>query len=394
MRATGLLVLVGVLFLLVHLLTDGTGIWGYAEAATEAGLVGGFADWFAVTALFRHPLGVPIPHTAIIRKRKDEFGLSLGEFVARNFLDADLVGARLGEADPAARLSVWLSRPENARIAARQAASVVVGVADALQDEEVQQGIREAVESQVRRLDVAALGSTLITYAMEGGHHEALVDAGLRGFGAMIDDNREMLRHRVRTESPWWMPDETVFRTIYAGLQRFVAELIANPQHDARMQLNARMRRFAAQLETDQELRSRVDELKLRLLDHPEFEAWTDGLWADLKVYLTEAADEPESELRRRLESWALVLSRRLQEDRTLRHRINTWIGAVASQVLRSSGPEVSKMIGATVERWDADETSDRLELLLGRDLQYIRINGTLVGGLIGVLIHTIVVVL
>jgi uncharacterized membrane-anchored protein YjiN (DUF445 family) len=393
-RATGLLVVVAVLFALAHLLTDGTGWWGYAQAAAEAGLVGGFADWFAVTALFRHPLGIPIPHTAIIRNRKTEFGVSLGEFVARNFLDPDLVEARLGEADPAARLGLWLADPTNAATAAHQAAGVIVGVAEALQDREIQDGIREAVEGQVRRLDVASLGARGIQYSMEGGHYEALVDSGLKAVAVMVHENREMLRNKVRTESPWWMPDETVFRTIYAGLQRFVTDLIDNPQHDARLQINRKVQQFADRLESDQQLRARVDELKTDLLDHPEFRAWTDGLWADVKVSLTEAAEEPESELRLRLQSWVEALGKRLGSDPSLRYRINTWIGSVVSQVLRHSGEEVTRTIAATVERWDANETSDRLEMLLGRDLQYIRINGTLVGALIGVIIHTLVVVL
>lgn len=393
MRATGLLLLVGVAFALTHFMTDGEGVWGFARAAAEAGLVGGFADWFAVTALFRHPLGIPIPHTAVIRKRKDEFGLSLGEFVARNFLDPDLVEARMADADPAARLGRWMSRQENAAIAARQAAGVVVGVVDALRDEEVQDGIRDTIEAQLESLDVATIAARIIRYGMEGGHHEVLVDAGLRGFASMVEDNRELLRRRIREESPWWMPDERVFKTIYEGLQRFVAEVTADPNHITRRQLNERALELADRLESDDELRARVELVKRRFLDHPDFRSWTAGLWDHIRASVASAAAEPESELRRRLESWAMQLGRRLETDEAMRHQFNTWIGSVVSQVLRHSGDEVTRLIGATVERWDADETSDRLELLLGRDLQYIRINGTLVGGLVGLIIHSVLLV-
>ena len=394
-RATGLLVLVFLIFAATHLFTDGRGFWGFVQAASEAGLVGGIADWFAVTALFRHPLGIPIPHTAVIPRGKDAFGRGLGEFVARNFFDPDLLEERLTEIDPADRLAVWLMRPHNADIVARQAARVMVGVTDALSDEEVQEGIREAIETRIRDVELTPLLGTVAELAMEGGHHHTLVDAALTGLGRTIEDNREVFRSQLHKESPWWVPepvDDVVFLKVYDGTRRFIADITSDRSHPLRSHLDARARELIAKLKNSPELRARGEELKTAFLDHPEFAAWTDDLWADLKQQVARAAAEPESDLRRRLATWARTAGERLATDRPLRHRVNTWVISVVKQGVAQSEEEVTSLIASTVERWDAEETSNRLELLLGRDLQFIRINGTLVGALVGIVIHTVLI--
>lgn len=396
-RATGLLILTGAIFLVVHVFTDSRGIWGFIEAAAEAGVVGGMADWFAVTALFRHPLGVPIPHTAVITKGKDAFGQSLGEFVANNFLNADQLTLRLTDLDPARYAGRWLIAPGNAAIAAKQAASIVAGVADALNDEEVQANLQQAIEGRLRKVEAAPLLGRAIDAAMEGGHHHALFDAVLSGLERTLAENREVLRDRITQESPWWVPepvDEIVFEKVYVGINNFLADLAADPNHEIRRHIDRQASELALKLVHSPELIARGEELKAELLDHPEFKAWSQGLWEDIKAALRRAAAEPESELRTRLEMWARELGHRLMDDAALRERVNTWVVSLASAVASNSGPEVTKMISSTVEKWDAEETSGRLELLLGRDLQFIRINGTLVGGLVGVLIHTLVVLL
>ncbi len=393
--ASGLLVLAAVAFIATFLFTDGEGWAGYARAAAEAAMVGGIADWFAVTALFRHPLGIPIPHTALIPRGKDAIGRGLGEFVQRNFLDPDSLVERVREADLSRRLGEWLREPDNAATAARQAAGVIAAVAETVNEDEIQESIRETVGARVEALDTAALVGAVLDRTITGKHHEALVTAGLRGVGKAISDNRDLLRDRIHTESPWWVPqylDEVVFEKIYVSLQQFIAEIAENPDHEIRRSINARAQEWVEQLRTSPDLAQRAAELKRELLTHPQFTAWTDGLWQSLKEHLTAAADQPDSDLRKRLEQFAITSGERLATDAELRHQVDTWVGNLARHLAERTGPEVATLIAATVERWDADETSQRLELQVGRDLQFIRINGTIVGGLAGVVIHALVI--
>lgn len=396
-RATGLLIATVVLFAATHLFTDGSGVWGFVQAAAEAGVVGGIADWFAVTALFRHPLGIPIPHTAIIPRGKDVFGRGLGEFVADNFLDADLLAERLWELDPADRLATWLMRPESADMVARRAAAVMAAVTEAMDDDEVSGAIRKTIDERVRAVELAPLVGTIARLAIEGGHHHALIDTALIGLSRTLAENQDVFRQQLRKESPWWVPepiDEVVFQKIYNGAQNFISDITADRNHPLRAHLDERAQRLIAQLNESPELRARGEELKTAFLDHPEFAAWTDDLWSELKRNIARAAGEPQSDLRRRLAKWVIAAGERLATDPALRNRVNTWGVAAVRQLVDQSGEEVTRVITSTVEGWDPLETSRRLELLLGRDLQFIRINGTLVGALVGLVIHTAVVVL
>jgi uncharacterized membrane-anchored protein YjiN (DUF445 family) len=393
-RATGLLILAALVFLATHLFTDGRGFWGYVQAASEAGVIGGVADWFAVTALFRHPLGLPIPHTAIIVRGKSVFGRGLGEFMAHNFLDPDHLADRLHDLDPARRLGRWLVQPDNASAVARRGGGVIAGITDALGDEEIQGSIQAAIEQRLRTIEMTPVLGGAIELVMEGGHHHALIDAVLRGVAGTIEENQDVLREQIRRESPWWVPetvDLILFEKVYDGLQRFVAEVTADPEHEIRGTLDTRAQQLADRLKESPELRARGEELKAEMLGHPEFQAWAEGLWTDLKQQLMRAAGEPESELRRRLQAWTITVGRRLTDDPDLRRRVNTWVVSLSRRVVEQSGAEVTDMIASTVDRWDAEEASRRIELLLGRDLQFIRINGTLVGALVGLLIHAIV---
>ena len=390
-NASGLLVLSAAIFIATFAFSDGTGAWGYVRAGAEAAMVGGVADWFAVTALFRHPLGIPIPHTALIPRGKDSIGRGLGEFVQRNFMDPQALVARIREADPAGRMGEWLAKPENAAMAARQASGVIAAVAEAVNEDEIQDNIREMAATRIAAIDAAPLVGSLLDKAIEGGQHEALVSSGLRGITKAIAENRAMLRSRIGEESPWWVPDQVddvVFEKIYTSLVRFLGEVAANPDHEIRHLLNERTVSLVAQLKTSPEMQERGEQLKRQLIEHPDFKAWTDGLWKTVKDQLVAAAEQPESDLRKRLEKLALSTGERLRTDPALRDKVDLWIGTLGAHLAERSGPEVASLIATTVERWDADETSHRLELQVGRDLQFIRINGTLVGGLVGLLIH------
>ena len=393
-RAGGLLVVAALVFVASYIWGAGDGWWGYVRAAAEAAMVGGVADWFAVTALFRHPLGIPIPHTALIPRGKDAIGRGLGEFIERNFVDTDGLVERIDTANPARRLGTWLRDPEHATAAAQQATVIISGVTEALADEDIQAGIQEAVTDRLKNVEVGPIIGSVTDWAIEGNHHQTIVSAALQAAAKGIDDNQQFLRARLGRESPWWVPgtvDDAVFHKLYDAIQSFLAEMADDPDHHFRKQLDVRAIELARDLQTSPELMHRAEALRDELLQHPDFQTWIDGLWTDMKATIADAAETPDSALHQRPEAAFRTGGLRLETDTDLQHKVNTWIVALARQVAEQSGGEVARLVASTVQRWDARETSRRLELQVGRDLQFIRINGTLVGGLVGVIIHALI---
>jgi uncharacterized membrane-anchored protein YjiN (DUF445 family) len=375
--------------------TDDSGAtWiGYVRAAAEAAMVGALADWFAVSALFRHPLGIPIPHTAIIPRRKDQIGRSLGEFVEENFLTHDVLGERLADAHIGRRLGAWLEQPDNARRAADGLADALRGTLEVLDDAEVQAGLERVIEAQVRAAPAAPMFGRAIDLAMEGGHHQRLLDAVLVGLGGFLEDNRITFRQRLETESPWWVPesiDNRIFEKIYAAVHSFIGDVGADPDHEVRHTIDARLRVFATRLRNDPVLLAKGEELKDELLAHPDVREWLASLWGEAKRAMIAAAGDESSELRLRMTSSLGGLGERLSVDEELQHKVDDWVMRSVGYVIDHYRNEVSDMIAGTVERWDADTTSRKMELQVGRDLQFIRINGTIVGGLAGVVIHAV----
>jgi uncharacterized membrane-anchored protein YjiN (DUF445 family) len=391
--ATGLLVFAAVVFVVARAFED-EGAWvGYVESAAEAAMVGALADWFAVTALFRYPLGIPIPHTAIIPRRKDDIGRSLGDFVQGNFLTPEVIGERLAGARIAGRLGNWLAQPANAERAAEAAADALGGVVEVLDDRDVQEALGTAVEKRLATTQVAPLLGKAIDVAIDGGHHQRMLDGVLRGLVVFLDDNRSMLRDRLDQESPWWVPeaiDDRVFNKIFTGVERFLADVAASPDHEVRRSIDARIQALAVKLREDPELIAKCETMKLELLEHPDVQGWLQSLWGEVKTSLLEAAKDPDSDLRRRLVHGFATAGRRLGVDAELRAKVDGWIERLVLHVAEHYQGEVAELISSTVERWDAAETGRRIELQVGRDLQFIRINGTVVGGLAGLAIHAV----
>jgi uncharacterized membrane-anchored protein YjiN (DUF445 family) len=391
-RATGMLVAVTVAFLVV-LLFGGDATWvGYLQATLEASMVGALADWFAVTALFRHPLGIPIPHTAIIPERKDTFGETLGEFVQSSFLTPDIIVERVRSARVADRLASWLSTPANAERLSHHVADAAVSVADVLRDDEVQRAIEDAIRGRVEATPLAPLAGRALGVVTEGGRHQQLLDVSLRGVDKFLDDNQDSLRARFAAEAPWWMPEaveDRLFERLIDGARKLVHEVSANPNHELRRDADARIRRLVIELETSDEMRARGEDLKAELLDHPELRSWAGTVWQDLKASLRAQAADPDSELRRRLAEAVCSLGQRLRDDPALAARTEGAVEAGVRYVSEQFDEDLAAMVSNTIARWDAHETADRLELLLGPDLQFIRINGTVVGGLAGLAIYS-----
>ena len=388
--ATGLLGLAAVVFVVARQFPDNTAA-GYIEAFAEAAMVGALADWFAVTALFRHPLGLPIPHTAIIAERKDDIGKGLGTFVQGNFLSGPVIAEKIRSVGVADRIGAFLADPENARRLSGNAGDAVQAAVDVLRDEDIAPVVEQMVTERVAEVPAAALASKVLEAAIEDGHHQVLVESLLDATTGFLDRNTDTIRARVERESPWWVPDavdERVVQKLVGGGRRFLEEVAADPDHDVRHQIDDRIRDLAVKLRTSPEMEARGEELKAQLLAHPALRAWTSTLWQDLKTAIVAASADPDSELRARLTEGIQRLGRTLGEDEDLRAKIDGWVERTVLYVLEQYRDEVADLIAGTVARWDADDASRRIELQVGRDLQFIRINGTVVGGIVGVLIH------
>ncbi len=391
--ASGFLVVAAIVYVWARTNEDLGGWVGYVRAFAEAAMIGALADWFAVTALFRHPLGIPIPHTAIIPKRKDQIGRSLGEFVEGNFLTHEILGERLKQAGVGRRLGSWLSHPENARRASEGLGDALKGTLEVLDDREVQAGLERIVEARVDKTSAAPLVGRVVDLAVEGRHHQRLLDAVLTGLGGFLDDNKVTFRQRLDQESPWWVPepiDDRIFEKIYDAVGRFIADVGAEDDHDVRRSIDVRVAAFAERLRTDPYLLAKGEELKHELLAHPDVRAWLNTLWSGMKRGMIDAATDADSELRERLTASLQRIGERLESDPELQSKVDDWVERSVGYVIEHYRSEVSDLIATTVERWDGESTSRKMELQVGRDLQFIRINGTLVGGLAGLAIHAV----
>ena len=391
-RASALLIAAAVVYVVARVIEKHHPAIGYLRATAEAAMVGGVADWFAVTALFRHPLGLPIPHTAIVPNRKDQIGESLGEFVQENFLSREVVIEKLRGAGVARRAAGWLCEPAHAAQVGDQFATALAGVAEVLRDEDVAPAIEHAVISRLRSVDMAPLAGRALDLMTANGRHQELLDTSLNGVLRLLDDKRESFRSRFANESPWWVPDpidQRIFDKIFNGLKGFLGEVSADPKHELRQHLDERMTALVEELRHSPAMTAKAAELRDELLDHAAVRQWASSLWADLKGGLLRQSADPDSELRRRAEGLVVRLAESVREDAALAAKVDRWIESVVGYVVEEYRHEVADLISSTVRRWDAQDTSQRIELQIGRDLQFIRINGTVVGGLAGLVIYS-----
>lgn len=392
-RATGLLLLAAAIFVLGRVLRGDHHWIDYVVAAAEGALVGGLADWFAVTALFRRPLGLPIPHTALIPTRKDQLGRAIGEFVEQNFLTGNVVLDKLRSAGLSRRAAEWSSEPQNAATVARHASAALAGAAGVLRDESVQGALEQSLGAWVRRVPLAPLAGRALAVATQHGRHEELVDAAFRGSVRFLDDHREDLRARFGRESPWWVPeaiDDRMFGKLFDGLRGFLVEVGATPHHEFRVYLEERIQSLAQRLQNDPDLIKRGEDLKEQFLEHPAVRTWTMSLWTDVKSLLQRQAGDPSSQLRRRIAEEVAVIGRSVAADGAMQDKVDRWIESAVMYLLDEHRHQAGDLIATTVARWDPQDASHRVELAVGRDLQFIRINGTVVGGLAGLTIYAI----
>jgi uncharacterized membrane-anchored protein YjiN (DUF445 family) len=392
--ATGFLVGATVVFLgTTAWLAHGGPEWlGYVKAAAEAGMVGALADWFAVTALFRRPMGLPIPHTAIIPNKKDMIGDSLGDFVGQNFLSEDVVRDKLRRTELARRGGGWLAQPENAERITSEVAAVARGIVTVLRDEDVQEVLEQVLVRQLlSRQWSPSLGRMLGGVLADGAHHRWVDLVSDRAY-EWVRGNYELVMRVVGDHAPTWSPkfvDEMIADKVYNEVLSFAWAVKVDTRHPMRQAVDRFLIEFAHDLQYDPETIERAEQIKQQLVEHPDVKRVIGQAWETAKVMLLEAADDPNSALRRRGTDGLLSVGRRLAEDADFRVKIDTWVEDVAGYVVRHYRDEITTLITDTVDRWDAQETSRKVELQVGRDLQFIRINGTVVGSLAGLLIYT-----
>ncbi len=396
-RATALLAGVTVLFVAVTAVGAHGILLGYVQAGAEASMVGGVADWFAVTALFRRPLGLPIPHTALLVERKDQFAATLGQFVQENFLNADVLAERIRAAHLVPRLASWLADQANAARFAGHAADLVVRVAEAQRDEDVQRVLTAELTRAIDAVEVAPLAGRALRFVIAGGHHAELFNAILSGADRYLADHYAELRELFETETPRWVPDAVyrrVYDRLYSRLRQRLAAMAADPDDETRHQFEKWIAGLPDRLETSPELRERGERFKRDVLGSAGLRDWSSSLWQKAKDALRTQAADPQSELRRRLADALMAAGRRLGSDRRLQESLERMVESGARALADQFHDELAGLVTGTIERWDAAETSSQLELLLGRDLQFIRINGTVVGAGVGLALHAIVLAL
>lgn len=390
-RASALLVVSAGVFLVASYY-EHAAVWiGYLRATAEAAVIGGLADWFAVTALFRHPLGIPIPHTAILPSKKDRLGRTLGNFVQNHFLSRDVLADRLRSLRLAERAARWLCEPENSRQIARQVASGLGKAVEALPDAEIKALIHRAVVDRLRATQVAPMLGSALTLVRSGNKHQDLLSEAVRIAARALDENRDSIRESVKSKSPWWIPgvvDNKIYGRIVVGVETMLDEIRNDPDHPMRAKFDEALDRFVDQLQTSPETIAKAEALKEQVLTGPMVEEFTTWLWEHLRAAAVSKATDPESPSA--LERGIEAFGRSLLGNQAMMDRIDDFLVERALGAVEQYRGEAADLIAHTVAKWDPAVTSRRIELAIGRDLQFIRINGTLVGGLLGLLIHTI----
>jgi len=394
--ATGLLVVMAGVFAITRAL-EPTYPWvGYLKSFAEAAMVGGLADWFAVTALFRHPLGLPIPHTAIIPRNKDRIGEALARFIQENFLIPSVVARRMRNIDVAGAAGRFLQSPskdEQSRIRAG-ASRLIADMFESLDDERLGGIVKSAVSSRLRRSEISPLLGHALASAINEDRHVPMLEAAIRWTARALDANEQLIREMVHKKANWVLKlaglDAKLADAIIDGLRKLTAEMGTDPAHPVRIKVEEALAQLANDLQTKPETRERVEAIKEQLLDNKSVSLWLDTLWQKGREAVIRAARNPDAVMAGKLGEVLKSMGGTLEKDARIRGAINQFARRAVVGMSASYGTQIVKLVSETIRGWDARTVTGRLEAAVGRDLQYIRINGTLVGGLVGLLLHVI----
>jgi len=393
--ATGLLVVMAAVFAVTRALQPLYPWLGYVKSFAEAAMVGGLADWFAVTALFRHPLGLPIPHTAIIPRNKDRIGEALANFLKENFLVPAVVARRMQRLDVAAAAGRFLQTPagEGTRIRAG-ASRLIADIFESLDDERLGGLVKGAISSRLRSMEISPLLGHALASAINEDRHVPMLEAAIRWTARALDANEQLIRDMVHKKANWVLKiaglDEKLADAIIDGLRKLTVEMSTDPAHPVRVKIEEALAQLANDLQARPETRERVEAIKEQLLDNKSVSLWLDTLWQRGREAIIRAARNPDAVLAGKLGEILKSMGGTIEKDARIRAAINQFARRAVVGMAASYGGSIVKLVSETIRSWDAQTVTNRLEAAVGRDLQYIRINGTLVGGLVGLILHLI----
>ena len=393
--ATGLLLAMAALFAVTRWLEPQYPWLAYVKAFAEAAMVGGLADWFAVTALFRHPLGLPIPHTAIIPRNKDRIGEALANFINENFLIPSVVARRMRNIDIAGAAGRFLRTPAAEGTRIRQGASrLIADIFEGLDDERLGGIVKSAVAARIQKMEVSPLLGHALASAINEDRHVPMLEAAIRWMARALEANEELIREMVHKKANWVLKiaglDAKLADAILDGLRKLTAEMSTDPAHPVRIKVEEALAQLANDLQTKPETRAKVEEMKEQLLSNRSIALWIDTLWQKGREAIIRAARNPDAAMAGRLGEVLKSMGQSLEQDARIRSAINQFVRRAAAGMAQSYGSSIVKLVSETIRSWDARTVTARLEAAVGRDLQYIRINGTVVGGLVGVAIHAL----
>lgn len=391
--ATALLVAVALIFV-VALTFERRYPWvGFIRAFAEASMVGALADWFAVTALFRHPLGLPIPHTAIIPRRKDSIGVSIGRFVEDNFLSEDVLLGRLRAQHVVQRAAAALSQPDVSAQIAKHAATAIHNALQVINDADVQALVEHSLVTRIESIQPAPLLGRALSTVLAGRRQPELVQELVKVTANLLEENKEAIRLKIRQETPWWLPrtiDRHIAERLFDTIESTLDAVNANPDHPFHDRFHTLLYDFIDRLQHDPTTIARGELLKADLLANPIVREFSASLWLDIKAALLAQSTNPESALRATIDRAVRQFGELLLRDEALAEKINRWVERIVVYTSQEYRHQFGQLIAHTVGRWDAEATSQKIELQIGRDLQFIRINGTVVGGLAGLVIYSL----
>ncbi len=397
--ATGLLIVMAAVFLAARYFDHVHPAIGFVRAFAEAAMVGGLADWFAVTALFRHPLGLPIPHTAIVPRNKNRIGDTLARFLLTNFLLPRLIARKMRTVDVAGAVGKFLSQPAEGGGRLRLGASrIIADGLGALDQQRLGGMVKSAIADRLRDLDVAPLLGQALQAALAEGRHQPLLDAMVKWGSKTLELNEHLIHQMVHDNSNAIVRftglDESISNRIVAGLGKLLSEMAVDETHPLRIRVEEGLAKMALDLQHDPEVKAKVAKVRDELLENKAVKRWLDGLWEQGRAALLKAARDPETMLAGRIGELVTQFGTMLGEDEGLKRTLNRYARRAVVGMVDSYGETALKLVSDTIRGWDGKTITDRLENAVGDDLQYIRINGTLVGGLVGVLIHAVDVLL
>jgi uncharacterized membrane-anchored protein YjiN (DUF445 family) len=391
--ATGLLVVMAGVFVAARAFEPQYPWLPYVKSFAEAAMVGGLADWFAVTALFRHPLGLPIPHTAIIPRNKDRIGEALANFLRENFLIPAVVARRMRNIDLAGAAGRFLQTPagEGNRIRAG-ASRLIADIFEGLDDERLGGIVKGAIAGRLRKMDLSPLLGHALASAINEDRHVPMLEASIRWTARALDANEQLIRDMVHKKANWVLKlaglDAKLADAIIDGLKKLTVEMSTDPAHPVRQKIEEALAQLANDLQTRAETRERVEAMKDQLLDNKSVSLWLDTLWQKGREAIIKAARNPDAVLAGKLGEVMKSMGTTLESDPRIRAAINQFARRATVGLAASYGSSIVKLVSETVRGWDARTVTARLEAAVGRDLQYIRINGTLVGGMVGLVLH------